>query len=509
MYPIPKPSVLDSSAPHQSNMSKRRTENARESSKASTTSDDFGDDGLDDDTLVKAACGDLKFDHIDAYPDPLAEKVESNNSKAISNNKKDVRKIPSLTGLRKAVVKDTAQDPVQLANGKWVCNHPCKDREACKHLCCKNGMDKPPKKKPVTKPSQLEEPRMQSQQKLPAPKVKTSQTMLQLAAPKRKASIQIEELDLTQQEKRNKVDRALDDLEAQSEIQETTKSSNLSSTSHSISHMKPAYYHYQGDAGRVSFSEPLVTEPFLDSSDYGNIQFDDPPDFLDPPQQPSALSDCNTQTEYRDSVDCEAIALSISPESETFYDDDSLLGDVLVGLADSHSLQSNNEGKFDSMKAVEGFPDCANKEISGEARRLKDDEIADVKGITKNFLPRITYTGGHCQSHESPAERESSRSDTLMSSSRIKSVFPNMVANYIDDSKTEKPAPRKNSPPLAQLKEFQQTSTTKEFPEHLAKAVNKTSCSVSPEEKIIPNALKDLEPWLLEEFGDIVELVDE
>ncbi|ENI06937.1 hypothetical protein COCC4DRAFT_191373 [Bipolaris maydis ATCC 48331] len=508
MYPIPKPSGLDSSAPHQSNMSKRRTEDAKESWKASTTRDDFGDDELDDDTLVKAACGDLEFDDIDAYPDPLAEKVERNTPKANSNNNRDVGKIPSLKGLPEAVAKGTAQDPVQLANGKWACNHPCKDREACKHLCCKNGMDKPPKKKPVAKLPQLGEPRMESQQKLPTPKIKTTQTLLQLAAPKRKASIEIEELDLTQQEKRNKVDRALDDLEAKGEIQKGMKGSNLSSASHSILHMKPAYCYHQGDSGKASSSEPLIIEPLLDSSDYGNIQFDDPIDFLDPPQQDSVLSDCNTQTEYNDFADCEAITLGISPESETFDDDDSLLGDVLVGLADSHSLQGNNEGEFDSKKAVEGFLDCANKESSEKVRHLKDDGIADVNEITNNVLPRIAYTGGHCQPHESPAERQRSQSDRLINSSRINGVFPDAMANIMDDSKTKKPDARKNNLTLAQLKKYQQPSTTKELPEHLAKAVGETACSLLPEEKIVPDAYKDLEPWLLEEFGDIVELVD-
>ncbi|EUC49158.1 hypothetical protein COCMIDRAFT_33419 [Bipolaris oryzae ATCC 44560] len=509
MYPIPKPSGLDSSAPNQSNMSNRRTENAQESWKASTTSDDFGDDGLDDDTLVRAACEDLRFEHIDAYPDPLAENAEPNNSKANSNNKKDAGKVLSLPRPPETVVKGTAQDPVQLANGKWACNHPCKDREACKHLCCKNGMDKPPKKKPVAKPSQLCEPRLQSQQKLPAPKVRTTQTMLQLPAPKRKASIQIEELDLTHQGKRNKVDRDLNDLEAQSEIQETMKGSNMSSASHPILHTKSAYCYHQGDLGRACSSKSLVTEPLSDPSDYGNIQLDDPLDFLGPPQQHSVLSDCNTQTEYHDLVDCETVALGISPESEAFCDDDSLLEDVLVGLADSHSLQDNNEGKFDSMKAVEGFLDCANKESWGEARHLKGDEIAGVKVITNNVLQRTAYTGVHRGSRGSPTEIQSSRPDRTISTIRVEGVFPDAVTNFIDDSKTERPAPQKDSLTVAQLKKYQQPSTTQELPEYLARAVYETPCSVSTEKKIVPDAFKDLEPWLLEEFGDIVELVDE
>ena len=35
--------------------------------------------------------------------------------------------------------------PVQLENGKWACNHKCKDKSVCKHLCCREGVDRAPK----------------------------------------------------------------------------------------------------------------------------------------------------------------------------------------------------------------------------------------------------------------------------------------------------------------------------------------------------------------------------
>ncbi|KAF9885198.1 Sec63 [Aspergillus nanangensis] len=33
----------------------------------------------------------------------------------------------------------------RLENGKWACNHKCKDKTTCKHLCCREGLDKPPR----------------------------------------------------------------------------------------------------------------------------------------------------------------------------------------------------------------------------------------------------------------------------------------------------------------------------------------------------------------------------
>ncbi|KAJ5637866.1 hypothetical protein N7490_007745 [Penicillium lividum] len=36
-------------------------------------------------------------------------------------------------------------EPARLANGNWACNHKCKDKTSCKHLCCRTGLEKPPK----------------------------------------------------------------------------------------------------------------------------------------------------------------------------------------------------------------------------------------------------------------------------------------------------------------------------------------------------------------------------
>jgi len=35
--------------------------------------------------------------------------------------------------------------PRKLKNGKWACNHKCKDKMTCKHMCCREGTDNKPK----------------------------------------------------------------------------------------------------------------------------------------------------------------------------------------------------------------------------------------------------------------------------------------------------------------------------------------------------------------------------
>ncbi|KAL4808258.1 Sec63 Brl domain-containing protein [Aspergillus unguis] len=37
------------------------------------------------------------------------------------------------------------RQPEKLNNGRWLCNHKCKDKTACKHLCCREGLSNPPK----------------------------------------------------------------------------------------------------------------------------------------------------------------------------------------------------------------------------------------------------------------------------------------------------------------------------------------------------------------------------
>ncbi|KAG0159719.1 hypothetical protein PDIDSM_7243 [Penicillium digitatum] len=48
-------------------------------------------------------------------------------------------------------------EPVRLANGKWACNHKCKDKTSCKHFCCREGLEKPPKPPKRTIPANQKE----------------------------------------------------------------------------------------------------------------------------------------------------------------------------------------------------------------------------------------------------------------------------------------------------------------------------------------------------------------
>ncbi|KAJ8700486.1 ATP-dependent DNA helicase MER3 [Pleurotus ostreatus] len=74
--------------------------------------------------------------------------------------------------LKPAVVKDLTRDrtsgqqpnpspskapdtpPKKMPNGKYQCNHTCKDKSKCRHLCCREGMEEPPNLKKRKAPEQ-------------------------------------------------------------------------------------------------------------------------------------------------------------------------------------------------------------------------------------------------------------------------------------------------------------------------------------------------------------------
>jgi ATP-dependent DNA helicase HFM1/MER3 len=124
MFPVPK--LQEPPAEHHSNKShleqsgtKRRNVFPSETAGSHAEDDHFGDDSIDDADLVLAES--KGFTHIDSY------------ESADEHNLADTKSVANPSEAR------------QLQNGRWACNHACKDKSRCKHLCCRDGLDKPPK----------------------------------------------------------------------------------------------------------------------------------------------------------------------------------------------------------------------------------------------------------------------------------------------------------------------------------------------------------------------------
>lgn len=504
MFSVPKPPESDTS--HQPNMSKRRSETVKVSRKQSATSEDFGNGDIDDDELMKASFSDLQFDHIENYANPTDAITRKNTAKNKSKNAKSEVKP---TG---RVAQDNDQEPVQLANGKWACNHPCKDRSACKHLCCKDGMDKPSKKKPSTKRPLLGDNTPPHTEKEMSKKGQGTQTKLHLAIPKRKSTAVVEELDLTQPEKKTKVAVSAinrpKDFRTLHQLHKSVQGGDPPSPLHSVMHTKPAYCYSQGGAHNLSFMGHPAVASSRASSDYGDIQFDEPSTHLGESSQNATadLVELSGSVNHDDYGDSAGTTQFTSRVSENFGDDDSLLGDAMVGLVDSQNLQSVGEEYGHIADDLEEIGDLAD-EPSYEDEEFPMDIDLDV--IDSHSAPKTTATsaplypreGSAQRSHSLHAEETSTVSalhdwwkpkESTLKGPKLKELNQPKATPFISHNKpiTKIPEQENDVLDLLDMSEAQPES------------------NVVVKEESVPESFKDLEPWLFQEFGDIIELVD-
>jgi ATP-dependent DNA helicase HFM1/MER3 len=104
--------------------------------KARDEFDEFGCDDFEDNELLAAVKG----------ADAPAHEYGSDGFADVDDSDEAVES----SGLKR-VKSDEVLEPVQMENGKWACNHPCRGGQAlktgqpCKHKCCHEGLDRPRK----------------------------------------------------------------------------------------------------------------------------------------------------------------------------------------------------------------------------------------------------------------------------------------------------------------------------------------------------------------------------
>jgi ATP-dependent DNA helicase HFM1/MER3 len=484
-----------------SNTSKRRAEPVKPLRKRSNNSEDFGDGDIDDDELVKATCGDLDFEHIDNFVNPIDAITRKNTAK-----NKPAAKSQSLNKSTYAEAGDDQQEPEQLSNGKWACKHACKDKNACKHLCCKEGMDKPPKKPTSTKRAGADDSHAYAERTTSSQKPKVTQSKLQLTATKR-MSHAVEELDLTQEEKKRKADYGKNgpsDYRGLHQLHKTIQKRDPPASLHSVMHTKPAYCYSQGGQHNLSFLQQPEASQQEDLSDYGDLAFDEVSSHFD------VVPQLHTQQEF-DDVDAgvreqdlayyPATAPVTSRGSDVFDDQDSLFGDVMVGHACSETLQ----GQTSADNATMDLPDWDQlSEIDFEADLQDDDLPTTAERGTAHDSEHIT---GWNQVAAAPVPSHKSRvpfkDSTSSSSGRpndfrpAKHLLRQPELEKLKQSNANSPEPRREPFEDHVTNENEVLDLFDEFDDYPAK-----------EAPIIPEPYQGLQPWLYEEFGDIVEIVD-
>jgi ATP-dependent DNA helicase HFM1/MER3 len=499
MFPATK--LPEPDTPQRSNTSKRRAEPTKPMRKRSNTSDEFGYDELDEEELVKVACSDLEFDHIDNFANPVDALTRKNTTKNKSAPKPKTHSKASI-----ASFSDNEREPAQLANGKWACNHACKDKKACKHFCCKEGMDKPPKKHTATKRT-LEEDNARGEYNVSSQRPKTTQSKLQLTATKRKISSDIQELDLTQENKKQKANYAKNgpkDYRELHQLHKTIQRKDPPSTLHSVMHTKPAYCYSQGGEHNLSFMQQPNARLSVDPSDYSDIPMDDLDTHWDGMQPAAKQSDLHP-TSSNGFLGFTGTAPVASRASDTFGDDDSLLGDAMVGLADSQTLQALDKVDDDIMQPLENaldleyetgfYGDDYTLDLDGTAyddvdSQLYEDAPTTPLASARNRPARKSRTPfDDSTSSAQPPKRDFKPAKAMLNGSELESLRKPKIAHSTTDHKTSDKMVENDIDVLDLLDTFEDESVK--------------------EDKTVSEQFKGLEPWFVQEFGDIVELADE
>ncbi|ORY12866.1 Sec63 Brl domain-domain-containing protein [Clohesyomyces aquaticus] len=496
-----------------SNMSRRRLENASVR-RSSGATEDF-DEGIDDEDLVNASFADLDFDHIENYANP-------NDAITRKNTAKNTTRRASLKAEEKPIA-EVHDEPKRLDNGKWACNHKCKDKNACKHMCCRTGLDKPPKKAIKRTPATEEVP-SQAEPKKKADMPDKTQTKLQLTASKRKGSAVIEVLDLTQQERKRKMEYAKNgpkDYRELHQLHQNIQKKEVPRSVTSVMHKKPAYNYSAGGEHNLSFlgNDSARTQTGV-SSDYSDFELSDVLTDFDPPPAkrvhsgPRRLSD---EKEAKRTKDDPSKDIPLDDMSDLFGDDDSTLGEVMVGLADSENLQVGNKGhEVDTGATNVGYDDeyhyedfSANVDtpprplLFASPSSVQAPKIAPEKRhslfCNDTSSPQPAYDGFRSAKSvvEGPVLKQLKQGEAARRKTRTKSTNYSLELNEKENDTfaCEVMADANDHAPIGDV---QRTILEDSKNNH----VNEVS-------KVIPDALKDLDPWLYAEFGDIVEIVDE
>lgn len=491
MFPPQKcePALRQPSRPT-SNMSKRRTETSPNTLKSAYERDEFDEDGIDHDELLNAAYSDFDFNHIDNYT--LLEDTTTQKRTA----KNDPMRRKERFEQQPEVVRNQKQDARQLANGKWACNHPCKDKVACKHLCCKEGMDKPPKK-PAPKHTSSNElcdgPYDQSSARFEN-KDKKVQTKLQLSAPKRKISAVIDELDLTQQAKRKGAHDAVQgsrDYRELHKLHDSVQKKNPPATVSSIMHQKPLYSYIEGGKPDLSF---LTQGMFADrprsnlSSDYGDLGFDDFVSEDIHPEVSHAFSNIrnNSNVITHDGVVGSPFGpLTSDMRQDGYKENDEMLDDTMKETADSGHTKTSIDAPNNILQMFRESSYDYGSSVDRVEEPERDRDPTRDQGVDDQW--RLLPTSSSVKIPTIPPVK--GQSLFLNDTSPPQTTYPGfkLASSMLKDS---------------ELKELESVCISQEVDKMEAKT------NATTEGEHVPEAYKDLEPWLFQEFGEIVEIVD-
>lgn len=196
-----------------------------------------------------------------------------------------------------------------------------------------------------------------------------------------------------------------------------------------------------------------------------------------------------------------ATAPITSHGSDVFDDQDSLFSDVMVGLADSETLQRQTSADNATMD-LSGLDYLSDIDIEADLR--DDDFLLTAERATVHDNKQRTGQNQITGSPISPRESRAPFDDSTSSSSRRSNDF-RPAKHLLKQWKLEElKQPTANSPTLC----HEPFETTANDGIEVLDLLGACDAGPAKEVPIVPDSYKGLQPWLFEEFGDIVELVD-
>jgi hypothetical protein len=254
--------------------------------------DEWDDGGVNDDDLLGTEPMESEFWDVDEVSHPTLNKPNTGKAK------------------KKASVADAL--PERLANGNFACYHACKDKTACRHPCCKEGV----KKAKPRKTKETEPPPARRKNNAGTTSPKMTQSKLELPIRKKTAGEPVEHLDLSRSE--------------------DTQSAKASATATRLARLDQNTF----KSSKISTLELTSPTPMPTSF----TSFENPSRHVTELTKPSLIESMNTLDSIEEDISDEPLAADeeFLDRDDDFLDkDEDMLDAVFVGLEDSRSLQDS------------------------------------------------------------------------------------------------------------------------------------------------------------------------
>ncbi|KAJ9236294.1 hypothetical protein DTO166G5_4056 [Paecilomyces variotii] len=282
----------------------------------------------------------------------------------------------------KRTMSDDQERPTQLPNGKWACNHKCKDKSSCKHFCCRDGLEKPPRtnKKQASTSESRRDPNL-NQLTISASLKKDVSTTCNTPKTARKVnridSIEIVDLSQSSSKKLSALDKSSSD-NWQCSNTDMSKASKLKHPSHSSSEILPQKH---ATGSYIDLDPDLIhANKRSSSSEYGDSGLDDLP-------SPSVLLDSHGKTAVKASG-----RLADQGAGTTTQDDAMNFKDLLVDDGDDIWFLSENV-----VCDMDNVKNGTSKSSSEE--KVRSANITDISGSLEALSP---LTGSSLEQSHSP-----------------------------------------------------------------------------------------------------------